>query len=249
LAQSLGFIWTPDFIDLSVAIDYFDIRVENEVAQFGAANIVNLCYSLGTYPNSFCDLFTRDNDPDSDTYHAITAVQNNYVNIAEQHNRGFDLTTRYKHPFSWADMTIETALTWQIEDIVDFSGIATLDSNNVSGEPAFSGNAQVRFDRGDWTAFWAVDMIGHQFPSEPITGGTSRHPTDVTFKRWREFTTYHDVSLRRKMDDWTIVGGIQNLFDEHPPAGSFNEFRVGTAALNQYDLIGRRAFINVTKKF
>jgi iron complex outermembrane receptor protein len=249
LAQSIGIVYTPDFVDFSLAIDYFDIRVKDEVTQFGAANIVNLCYGLPGYPNSFCDLFERDEDPDSDDFHSIVSVLNNYVNVAEQHNRGFDVTTRYKHSFSWADMTIDTQLTWQIEDTINFSGLATLDANNGSGEPGFSGNTQVRFDRGDWTVYWATDLIGHQFPAEPITGGTSRHPTDVIFKRWREFTAYHDLSVRRKFDNMAIVIGVQNVFDEHPPAASFNEFRVGTAALNQYDLIGRRAFVNFSKSF
>lgn len=249
LAQSLGIIYTPDWIDLSIAIDYFDIRVEDEVTQFGAANIVNLCYRLGNYPNEFCGLFERDLDEESDTYQSILSVENNYVNVAEQHNRGYDLTFRYKHPFSFADMTIDGQFTWQIEDIINFSGLAAVDANYVSGEPGFTGNTQVRFDRGDWTVFWAVDMIGKQFPAEPIIGATSRYPEDVRFKRWREFTAYHDLSVRRKMDDLEITVGVQNLFDEHPPAGSFNEFRYGIAALNGYDMIGRRAFFNVHKKF
>ncbi len=248
-AQSLGFVYTPDWIDLSIAVDYFDIRVEDEVTQFGAGNIVNLCYALSTYPNSFCDLFVRDEDPDSPTYHSILSVEDNYVNVAEQQNRGYDLTVRYKHSFPFADMTIDAQGTWQIEDVIDFSGLATVDANEVAGEPAFTGQANVRFDRGDWTFLWSLDHIGHQFPSEPVTGGTSRYPDDVLFKRWRESTTYHHLSLRKKWDNLEIVGGVRNVFDEHPPAGSFNEFRIGTATLNQYDMLGRRVFINFSAAF
>lgn len=248
-AQSIGVIYTPDWIDLSIAIDYFDIRVEDEVTQFGAANIVNLCYALGPFPNEFCGLFVRDTDPDSDSFQGILSVQNNYVNVAEQQNRGYDLTWRYKHSFSWADLTWEGQATWQIEDIINFSGLATVDANYVSGEPAFTANTQLRLDRGDWTAFWAVDFLGEQYSIEAKEGATSRYPENVTFKRWREPTAYHDVSLRRKMDDLQITVGVQNVFDEQPPAQSFNEFRVGTAALNQYDMFGRRAFINIAKKF
>lgn len=249
LAQSLGVIYTPDWIDLSIAIDYFDIRVEDEVTQFGAANIVNLCYALGPFPNEFCGLFTRDMDPDSDAFMGITEVRNNYVNVAEQHNRGYDLNVRYKHSFSWADLTIDGQATWQIEDIINFSGLAAVDANYVSGEPAFTANTQARLDRGDWTFFWGVDFIGEQYSVEAKQGATSRYPENVTFKRWREPTAYHDFSVRRKMDDLEITVGVQNAFDEHPPLGSFNEFRVGTAALNSYDLFGRRAFVNVHKKF
>jgi len=250
LAQSLGIVYTPDWIDLSIAIDYFDIRVEDEVAQYGPGNILNLCYSLETYPNNFCNLFVRDTDPESPTYHSILSVVDNYVNVAEQQNRGYDLTVRYKRSLPWnVDMTIDAQATWQIEDVTDFTGIATVDNNEISGEPPFTAEGSARFDRGDWTFTWAVDHIGHQYPSEPITGGTSRYPEDVTFKRWRESTTYHHVSLRKKWDTLEITGGVRNVFDEQPPAGSFNEFRVGTAALNQYDMFGRRLFINISKSF
>jgi iron complex outermembrane receptor protein len=249
-AQSLGIVYTPDWIDLSIAIDYFDIRVEDQVAQFGSANIVNLCYILDSYPNEFCNLFVRNDDPTSADYHSIESVQDNYINIAEQQNRGYDLTVRYKRELPWGvDMTVDGQATWTIEDITDFSSIATLNSNGLAGEPAFTAEADVRFEKNDWTFFWGIDHIGHQFPAEPITGATSRYPDDVVFKRWRESTTYHHVSVRKEWDTLEITAGMRNVFDEHPPAGSFNEFRVGTSALNNYDLIGRRLFFNISKSF
>ncbi|HEX6860545.1 MAG TPA: TonB-dependent receptor [Caulobacteraceae bacterium] len=250
IAQSFGIVYTPDWIDLSVAIDYFDIRVKDEVAQFGAGNIVNLCYVLDAYPNEFCDLFVRNSDPTSPDYHSIESINDNYINVAEQQNRGYDLNVRYKRELPWGvDMTLNGQATWTIEDITDFSTIATLNSNGLAVEPAFTAEASMRFDKDDWTVLWSVDHVGHQFPGEPITGATSRYPEDIVFKRWRESTTYHHLSLRKRWDTLEIVGGVRNLFDEHPPAASFGEFRTGTAALNNYDLIGRRVFINISKSF
>jgi iron complex outermembrane receptor protein len=42
---------------------------------------------------------------------------------------------------------------------------------------------------------------------------------------------------------------VNNLFDEGAPSQSAGQFRIGTAALNSYDLRGRRAFFNVTKRW
>jgi iron complex outermembrane receptor protein len=36
-AMTYGVIWTPSFADLNVAVDYFDIDVNNEITQLGAA--------------------------------------------------------------------------------------------------------------------------------------------------------------------------------------------------------------------
>ena len=51
------------------------------------------------------------------------------------------------------------------------------------------------------------------------------------------------------MDKWTVQAGVLNVFDERPPAGSAGQFRIGTAALNGYDMVGRRAFVRVGYKW
>ena len=68
-------------------------------------------------------------------------------------------------------------------------------------------------------------------------------------KSYVEFTSYHSLSLRRTWDTLQVTAGVQNLFNERPPSVSSDEFRNGTAALNGYDMIGRRFFLTVSKKF
>src|SRR6185436_2891126 len=58
-SRTVGFIWTPDWIDLSIAVDYWELEVDNEVGQFGALSIVTQC--MTHFPaDPFCSLFTRD---------------------------------------------------------------------------------------------------------------------------------------------------------------------------------------------
>ena len=49
--------------------------------------------------------------------------------------------------------------------------------------------------------------------------------------------------------DLSLLIGVNNLFDEGAPSQSAGQFRIGTAALNGYDLRGRRAFFNITKRW
>jgi iron complex outermembrane receptor protein len=260
-AKTIGLIWTPDFLNLSVAVDYFDIEVNGEVRQFGAANILNQCYSSSNFPsNGFCSLFVRD---PSTNY--IVSVNDSYVNVANQVNRGIDLTVRYQHEFDLGRLTIDSQFTWQIEDTTQLLGTtAPEDFNGSTTEPDFTGQVNTRFDRGDWTFFWGIDMIGKTSDTELFGGDVFSftryacvapscspvvNPALVYFKQGTEFTAYHDFSVRRKFDDWTLQVGIQNAFDERPPSQSTGQFRLGTAALNLYDVIGRRAFINVSKRW
>ena len=259
-ARTLGVIWTPAFIDMSVAIDYFEIDVDNEVRTFGAGNILYQCYNATDYPtNPFCSLFTRAGPADPTRPNQIITVNNSYVNVAAQTNRGIDLTVRYNHEFSFGDLSLDGQFTWQLEDRTTLLGTATPeDTNGETTEPDFTGQFNIRFDRGDWTAFWAVDMIGKASDTEEAGADvflSSRYssvvgvPAPVYYKQYTEFTAYHDFSLRYRMDDWTFQAGVQNVFDERPPAQSAGQFRVGTAALNLYDMVGRRGFISVSRRF
>ncbi|MBI5939937.1 MAG: TonB-dependent receptor [Caulobacterales bacterium] len=265
-AQTLGVIWTPDFIDLSVAVDYFEILVNDEVRQFGAGNIVNQCYSSPNFATEpFCTLVNRygynpvpgSPPPSAGNVNAIQLVNNSYVNVAEQVNRGMDLTIRYQHEFDFGRLTLDGQFTWQFEDTVELlSGAATEDFNgttfNYDG-PDFTGNIRTRFDRGDWTVTLTSVLLGKGSDTEVFGGDVffsgGGYQQNVYFKQYAEFTAYHHLSVRWKHDDWTFLAGVRNVFDERPPSQSTGQFRIGTAANGNYDLIGRRAFFEVTKKW
>jgi len=74
-------------------------------------------------------------------------------------------------------------------------------------------------------------------------------PVTAFEKNYVEFTSYHHLSLRRTWDTLQVTVGVQNLFNERPPGVSASEFRKGTAALNGYDMVGRRFFLTLSKKF
>ena len=116
LATTIGVIWTPSFIDLNIAIDYFDIEVNDEVAKFGAGNILASCYrgETSAFPNDFCTLISRNGAVGPDAYD-ITLINDNYLNINSQVNRGIDLTTRYRHEADFGNFIWDTQFTWQLQ--------------------------------------------------------------------------------------------------------------------------------------
>ncbi len=246
-ASTLGLIWTPSYFNFNLAVDYFEIEINDEVARFGAANILSSCYNSTNYPNDFCTLFTRDpvtND--------ILTIDNNYLNINTQLNRGIDLTTRYVHEFDIGTLTFETQLTWQLQDVIQLLGGVPDDNNGLTTEPDFTGVANLRFDRGDWTGFWSIDMYGKASDTEYFGGDvfySNVYNQNVYYKQYTEFTAYHSGSVRKRFDGLTLQVGVQNVFDEPAPSQSTGQFRVGTAALNFYDLRGRRLFVDISKKW
>ncbi len=244
-ALSVGVIWSPDFIDLNVAIDYFEIELEDEVTSLTGGQILSACYRSLNFPTDpICSLFDRNPG-----HKRIEEIRAKFINIASQSNRGIDLTVRYQHEFDFGRLVVDSQFTWQLEDEIALFAGANVDNNGDVGDPDFVGNLNFRFERGDWTVNWFVEMIGKGSDAEDF-GDTNLAGT-IGYKMDTEFTAYHSASLRRRMDTWTFTGGIANLFDEAPPSVTPSQVSaVGTSVLaSQYDYYGRRLFLNVKKTF
>lgn len=256
---NIGFVWTPSFAPLSMSIDYYEFTVEDAVSQFGATEIITRCYRGNT---GFCSLYTRSADG------KLATVDNAYVNVSEQGNRGIDVSLRYSADTSFGRLTLETEHNFKLEDTETFQGSTDDfrgDTFNFGG-PAYAGNVSATLTRGNFTYFYGLNMIGRgsdiaeQGGSIFLNSKYADTPNGVTstncsatnnycsyYKFYTEFYTTHSASIRYRNDDWTIVAGIQNLWDEHPPTQL--AFRVGNSALNGYDMRGRRLSLRVSKTF
>jgi iron complex outermembrane recepter protein len=232
--------------------------VRNQVAQFGAQSIVLNCYRSPNFPNDpLCQLFSRQTNPTASNFQGIGLINNSYVNISRQEFRSIDLTAQYNHEFDWARMRTRQTLG---QPLRDFNGEVLT--------PDFVGNGSVRFDRGPWRVTWSFDLVGKASDTETAideTVSTARGPNQTTpginldllqrisFINNVGFKHYHHLSVRYRLDDDTLATvGVRNLFDRPSPvfSNSGNETRIGSALLSsQYDLIGRRLFVDVTKRF
>jgi len=256
-AETFGIVVTPSFADISFAIDYFDITVEDQIAQLGAAQIVGGCYVADTFPNSFCDLIQR-NDANALEPFSITNVLDRYVNINTQSTNGWDFTVLYERDLDFGTLTFEGQATYTDEDRVQLfdstaeSGFEEDDFNGTTGDPEWVWNTRLSVERGDFTYSWFMDYIG--------VGDNSRYEDSIiTYQgisavanRKVEETLYHAASIQWEGDSLIITAGISDIFDETPPLLSASNIfaRRGTVPLSAgYDLRGRRGFVQVTKTF
>ena len=256
-ASTLGFIFTPSFINLSVAIDYFDITIFDQVAQLGAGSIVSGCYAAPVYPNAFCDLLTRA-PASSARANQILTVNDSYVNVNQQATHGIDIAVRYEHEFDFGNLVVDVNATNTQEDVnrlfapTRVSGFNTNDFNGSIGDPEWTGDAQFSLRRGDMTYSWFVDYVGETdnsvFYAETVAyqGRTARR-----LLRTEQYFT-HDLSVRWRGDNVTVTGGVANVFNAQPPIISANVgSRLGNAPIygTQYDLLGRTMFLRVGTQF
>ncbi len=257
-ARTLGLIWTPDFLDLSVAVDYFDIVIEDAVTQLGAGTILNGCYASPVYPNAFCSLFDRNSPTALVNPNMVTQVRDSYLNANLQSTRGFDVTVRYEHEFDFGTMVVDLSATKTLEDVNKLfapgttSGFTTDDFNGTLGDPEWVGDASVQLRQGDFTYSWFVDYVGemdHSVFAADLAAYQGR-----TIRRINETDVWlsHDVSVRYRGDNFVITGGVANVFNAPPPnitTGVSSRFGTTPAFASQYDMRGRTFFLRLGYEF
>lgn len=269
LAKTFSVVVTPPFglwagNRFSVAVDYFDIDVEGEIAQLGAANIIFRCLNSDAYPDDpVCTLFTRA-APGSAQFPNILEVRDAFININRQRNRGVDLTGQMSQDLGrWGRFNALAQMTWQIEDFVELFEGTRVDAEGEAGEPTWVGDFKFTWDKGPWSAFWGTTVIGGTSDEQDLRDANAGEICPVSTIRGGQVCPiyrlkpqfYHNVSLTRDFGDrFSLTLGVRNLFDNRPPPVSavFGPIStIGNAPIfgTQYDLIGRRIFASVRAKF
>jgi iron complex outermembrane receptor protein len=258
-AKTAGIVFTPEFANLSASIDYFEIQVNDQITRLGAAAIVGGCYFGDIFPNSFCDLFSRNPGNAPVGAYNIREVRDAYLNINKQLVRGYDLNLRWDQEFGFGNLEVETQFTYTMEDVellfdsAEESGFVNEDQNGLVTRPKLVGNLRTGLNRGDWTYTWTMDYIDgtENFTVNPV--GTFRGNLNAQFDTAAESRLYHGLSVRYQADKWSTVVGVTNVFDKTPPTisngGGSTRYGVIPAFATQYDWYGRSLFARFAYTF
>lgn len=233
--------------DLAIAVDYYEIEVENGVARYGATNILQGCYD--SRPEDFannvgmCGLVSRDPGKNNQL-----TVQNGYVNLATDIVKGLDYTLRYRKDVGPGSALFNLAVT-QYTEISSklFSDDPLEDYKGMINNPEFTGTADLSYAWDKWRVRYGVEWIQgmDSYDYYGLNPATTSYDFDVP-DYW-----LHSASVQYAADGWTVTAGVRNLTNQDPPtisSGLYN--RVGNAPLySGYDYLGRTAFVNLTKSF
>ena len=256
-AKSAGIVFTPAFANLSIALDYFDYQVNDQITSLSGAQIVSGCYGAAVFPNAFCDLMERNPGTGAQP-HAITNVYAQYLNVNKQRTRGWDMTLNWDHEFSFGKFGLETQVTYTLEDVSQLfdsseaSGLSDSDQLNYVGRPDLVANLGLNFKRGDWTWNWLTSYIGETSNTD-ITDtftyqGRPNSRRDIT----ADARFYHTASFSYDQPDWQILVGVSNVFDTKPASmttGAATRYGNMPAFATQYDLYGRTPYVRLKYKF
>jgi iron complex outermembrane receptor protein len=257
-----GWLW--DGGRFSLAVDYFDIKVEGEIASFGSANVLSGCYNSEFFPDDpLCSLFVRETDPNDPRDNQIIQVRNPFLNINKQRNRGIDVTGRFTQDMGrWGNLSLLAQMTWQLEDkLALFEGTET-DDNGEMGDPKWVGAFDATWSMHPWTVVYGLDVIGGTSDRQDVIDVNGDVCFDNVFRGTicpdfrGEPTFYHSASITLNISDrYDFTLGVRNIFDTKPArvsaVGSQAGGVFGQAPINgtQYDYLGRRIFGGITARF
>ena len=252
ISETFGIVWTPDFADLAISLDRFDFKINGEVTQLGAATIVGRCYDSEFFPTDpLCDQFIRD-----PLDNKIDNVDDSFLNIASQVNRGYDLSINYATDLDIGQLRIQTKHTYQEEDSTELFPDTVRDTNGEFGDPRLTASMRATLSVDDWTYNWTVNYLGSVSNVERDGGDTVTYRGEtVRVVNTDDETFYHALSVSHEFTDGLqAVFGMSNVFDTRPPqittigtySATSGQTQGDSAFYSQYDWRGRRIFLNVS---
>jgi len=259
---SLGVVARPPIPasigQLSLALDYFNITVENGVSDLAGGTILNRCYAAENFSptEGFCRFVTRDANQ-------ALSVVSSFVNLSEDIVKGLEFNGRFSTKAVGPGTFILNAnVTKYLEQSTRlFPEEFLADANGIITSPDWVGNFDATYSTRRVTFRYGLDWIDgdrkntyNYFAFDNLTGETD--PELVQAYRdayYLETKNYflHNASVQFNVaDQYEFTLGVRNLFDKQPPRITSTGFNtVANAPLySGYDYRGRTFFVNANFK-
>jgi outer membrane receptor protein involved in Fe transport len=251
-----GVVVQPSFIPgLALTLDWFDIRVKNNIGTIGADLILNQCVTANTY----CNLIHRD------AQGSLWRSPNGFVvdtnlNAGAISTRGVDFGFSYTHGLGGiGSINLNSVGTWLDRLIADPVGPVAFDCTGfhgvTCGTPAPEWRAKTRLTLTtpdgiglslQWRYFSAVQRDTLSPDTDLAT--TSTRPAD----RRIAAQNYFDLTMTARIGDhYAFRIGVNNILDREPPIATQLPagFGSGNTYPQVYDAMGRYIFAGVTLDF
>lgn len=277
---TFGLTMSPNFLDgFSMAIDYYDIAIDDAIGQIANGDILRNCYasSIEFGPdNTFCQDISRDSDGQ------ISEVLQRQFNLSEIRTRGYDVATEYEYSLAqYGKLTFRADMTHVIEHSESFIGNDGLETVNrkgtlLSGVFEDVASASLRWRKGDWRLRWRASYLSAVVDSHSrvedfeerfaenqalIDAGDPEAILNPEVPLYLFYGSYikHSFSVSYYMDigkngpELKIRGAVNNVFDNKGPfvpnTGDNDESGTGNFDSEYGGGQGRTVFLGVEVEF
>ncbi|MET1253571.1 TonB-dependent receptor domain-containing protein [Aliikangiella maris] len=228
-----GFVFTP-FDALSVAVDYWDIEIEDAITSFDSTDILNNCVDSSSLNAEFCGLIARDNSGQ------INSIAVKSINAAKFNANGVDLDVFYRHGLDNSTLNFSFQGTYLDERKFQQNSENPEDINSQAGQvatPHFRALINSVYSIDNISTAWTINYIGESTFNK--VAQPEQYPD--WFNNKVKAYTYHSLNFSYEYnDDYRFYLGIDNVLDKEPP----NLPGLNAGGL-LYDGIGRKYYAGV----
>jgi iron complex outermembrane recepter protein len=238
-----GVVLRPEFAPgLSVALDWYDIEIEDAINTPEAIELAELCVDQPSLENAFCSGIERD--PDTG-YIVGFAVRPD--NVASFRTAGLDVVVDYLLPTD-SHGAFRVQLVGGYLDRLEFIATPGADVDVDLGEqyyPKFSGTLDLSWENGPLTLAYGINWYSKtdRWTREILAGDPDY--TDSRYfrvkQKWdHDFSAAFDVT-----EQVNVYAGINNVFDQKPEFG-YSSYPV--SAMGRYFYAGARMNFGAAKQ-
>ena len=257
---TLGLVWTPDFLPLTVALDYYRIEITNAITQVAEQNVVDACYEIEQDPNgAFCSRILRNPLNGGLIGPKTFGVDVTLINAAKETSEGIDLAASYGIDLgNMGSVNLGLNAAYMIEHVIqDAAAFPANDCTGLVGaicvRPFYEWNVvtSAQWAMGPWNVGLRWQYLDGVTQDAIALGGTD--PADFAKPSIGSYS-YFDLAGSFDINEvWSVRASIDNLLDRDPPIVG-NEYggtteNSGNTYPAVYDPIGRYFTVGVTARF
>jgi iron complex outermembrane receptor protein len=246
--NSYGIIYTPsnDFFDaignVSMSADYIEILLTDYVTTFALIDFMEACYDAASFPNNFCDSFTRD--PETNQVNGFSVGAGNAGTI--------DFGT-YIYRINWdKDFSIgNLSLAWRgyqqdKRNQADSGDPADLvDKTGYASDPEWVQDLTIGLAKNDHFAYYKMDFVDGGYINKQQTDIRADRYIGASGQPMTEYDGYFTDTIGyvyTPTEDITLAIRVSNPLDHD---GSEDRYQVERGTL----LIGRTISTSFSIKF
>ncbi len=239
---TLGFSIAPEFLDgFRLAVDYYDITVEDAIDSVENVEILNECYNSSVTfgdPNPFCDAITRDDEGQ------IREILQQEFNLNETSTNGFDVTLEYDIEIGrLGELELRANYTHIDEYKTIFEGNDGLEETSFNNQLDFGifedvARASLAWRTDNWRLRWSTSWQGPILDSQARVDDYQEaladnallcssgdpdcvaNPEEPAFLFYgsalrHNFSASYDTKVFNDAD-LRVSAGVRNIFDKDP---------------------------------
>lgn len=228
---SFGVVWQPDFAQLRVSLDWYDVEVEDAIGNPDPVNVITTCFNSPGGSLSAPECGRIDRGPAGDVVRFDLLNEN----LATIETSGIDLDVAYDTNFDFGDVEVRWLLNYLDEwKQTTSTGVEEDRTGQVAGlvsdwsaYPEIRSRLNVTLRRGDWWAGTTWRYLDEMDVTDVIAFDNIHTEADAMH--------YADLDAGYTMGSWEFTAGVQNVTDEEPPY--VPDVSANTSSI--YDFLGR----------